>query len=211
MKTITIVFSTLIIASSTFIFLKQSDDKITIVKNNELTKTQNIQTTVDSFELQSTKNITLSENTELTPKKIITQIQIKKNDALITTPQVDVAVLHENEIKDSDWADEVEQKLMTLFTEDNIGIQMQSLDCRTTLCKIYLSDADGEDLKLIRRKIADNVSSIVGNLELKMFDNDSVVIYLTKEIISEGYVHPEPPEPVIMSMMPTSASSSKLP
>ncbi len=191
--------------------LKKSDDKITVVKNNEPTETHMTQSTESVFEQQSTGKINFSKNTDLTAKEIMTKIQIKKDNAIITTPQVDVTVLHENEIKDSDWADATEQKLMSLFTETNIEIQMQSLDCRTTVCRIYLSDVDGEDLNIIRKKLADNVASIVGNPELKMFDDNSLVIYLTKELGSEGYVYPGEPEPVIMSMMPTSVSTAELP
>ncbi len=191
--------------------LKKSEDKIVVVKRNQPTETHITQSKAFIFEQQAAEKNHRSENTDLTPKEIITKIQTKKDNAVLTTPRVDITVLHENEIKDSTWADKTEEKLMTLFTEDNIEIQMQSLDCRTTVCRIYLSDIDGEDLNIIRKKLADNVSSIVGNPELKMFDDNSIVIYLTKEIGSEGYVYPGDPEPVIMSMLPTSASSAELP
>jgi hypothetical protein len=108
-----------------------------------------------------------------------------ESEALMRAHLSAVAANHGSEARDQRWSNDVSASLQAaLSTEELAGTDVQSIDCRTTTCRIELQDDGSGDLPAKLPMLAVQMAGSLPNMVAERIDQPdgqmTVVVYLSR-------------------------------
>lgn len=109
----------------------------------------------------------------------------RQSEALMRGHLSVVAASHGSEARDQRWSNEVGASLQAAFsTEELAGTAVQSIDCRTTTCRIEMQDDGSGDLPAKLPMLAVQMAGSLPNMIAERIDQPdgkmSLVVYLSQ-------------------------------
>jgi hypothetical protein len=96
-----------------------------------------------------------------------------------------VAASYGSEARDQRWSNEVGESLRAAFsTEELAGTAVQSIDCRTTTCRIEMQDDGSGNLPALLPMLAVQMAGSLPNVTAERIDQpdgkSSMVVYMSR-------------------------------
>ena len=183
------IFFILGLAASYWVLAPHQDQQQNSVDNHDIHEPKLAEKTIPEKVTDSNPDTTLSvskfiteeEQNENTEAFLDNNSQATEDyNAIVRDEESSPAVQHDSEIRDDSWSIEIEDKLVKTLSS-GMAIQLQTLDCRSTICRIDLASVDPDELLQLQQVFVDSLSNELANMRLQMYGEGGVSIFLDRE------------------------------